>query len=360
VLVVDDEPTYRRGLRSLLEASSDQVVIVGEAANREAAIEEAKRSHPDVVLLDLQLPTRPGLYQRPLVENGLEAIKVIRKEAPETSILVLSHSLEPSALFQAFRAGALGYVAKPNVQDARDLVEPILSVRAGRAFFSPAIAELIQRFFALGMGPEPTHEELDQLEQVTNSGPGAAVGTIVEKIRSSDTSAPELFSKPDPAQEEEAGAEIFVSYSHADEHFKDELLNHLSILKRLGVIRDWHDRRIGAGTEWKSAIDQHLDSADVVLLLVSANFLASDYCWSLEMKTALSRHDAGRARVIPVILRSCDWHEAPLGRLQALPKDGRPIASWNDRDAAFTDVAHGVRTAVGALQPRRSSVRSSG
>ena len=101
--------------------------------------------------------------------------------------------------------------------------------------------------------------------------------------------------------------EVFFSYSHEDEELRDQLEKHLAILKRQGVITGWHDRKIGAGTEWKDQIDEHLESAQVILLLVSADFLASDYCYDRELKRAMERHEAGEAREIPVILRSVDW-----------------------------------------------------
>jgi hypothetical protein len=142
--------------------------------------------------------------------------------------------------------------------------------------------------------------------------------------------------------------ELFISYSHnrRDERLRQQLLTHLALLKRQGVIDAWHDRRIGAGLEWAGAIDEHLDNAAVVLLLVSADFLASDYCYDLEMKRALERHEAGDARVIPVILRTTLWEGAPFARLQALPENGRAITSWPDKDRAFTDIARGIHRAV--------------
>ena len=143
--------------------------------------------------------------------------------------------------------------------------------------------------------------------------------------------------------------ELFYSYSHKDEELRDELERHLSILKRQGVIAGWHDRRIGAGKEWKGQIDAHLNSAAVILLLVSSDFLASDYCYDVEMKRALERHDAGEARVIPVILRAVDWKGAPFGKLQCLPTDAKPVTSWSNRDEAFRDVAQGIRKAVEEL-----------
>ena len=143
--------------------------------------------------------------------------------------------------------------------------------------------------------------------------------------------------------------EVFFSYSHKDERLRDNLANHLSQLKHEGLIRDWHDRRISAGTEWDGQISRHLNSAHIILLLVSSDFLASSYCHDVEVKRAMEQHEAGGVRVIPVILRPCDWHSAPFGKLQALPKDGRAITSWSNRDTAFTDVAKGIRLAVNEL-----------
>jgi hypothetical protein len=145
--------------------------------------------------------------------------------------------------------------------------------------------------------------------------------------------------------------DVFFSYSHQDEPLLGELIKHLGILKRLGVIRDWHDRKVTAGTEWKGQIDKHLDKAAVILLLVSPDFVDSDYCWDIELKRALERHGKGEARVIPVILRPIEgWKNAPFGRLAVVPTNGRPVTSWPDRDEAFADVARHIRKAVDELR----------
>jgi hypothetical protein len=145
--------------------------------------------------------------------------------------------------------------------------------------------------------------------------------------------------------------EVFYSYSHRDEALRDELETHLSLLRRQGVISGWHDRKITAGTDLKGKIDEHLNSAGVILLLVSPDFIASDYCYDIEMTRALERHDKGEARVIPVILRPVDqWHAAPFGKLLAAPTDGKPISSWSNRDEAFADVARHIRRAVEELR----------
>lgn len=115
------------------------------------------------------------------------------------------------------------------------------------------------------------------------------------------------------------------------------------------MVTTWHDRRIGAGTEFARAIDAHLEKDDIVLLLVSADFLASDYCFTKEMAVAMERHEAGQAVVIPVILRPCEWHKAPFGKLNATPPDGRPVTQYADRDQALLEVATAVRQAAERL-----------
>lgn len=147
---------------------------------------------------------------------------------------------------------------------------------------------------------------------------------------------------------------LFFSYSHADEGLRDQLEKQLAMLKRQGVIETWHDRRIGAGQNIDRVIDEHINSDEIILLLVSPDFIASDYCYEIEMKRAMERHDAGEAIVIPVILRACDWHHAPFGKLNATPRDGKPITQWPDTDEAFLQVAQAVRGAVESLTKKAS------
>lgn len=141
-------------------------------------------------------------------------------------------------------------------------------------------------------------------------------------------------------------ATLFFSYSHVDESLRDQLETHLSSLRRQGLISSWHDRRITGGEDFGEAIDSHINTADVILLLVSPDFIASDYCYEREMKRALERHQQREARVIPVILRPCDWHDLAFGKLLATPKDGRPITMWPNIDEAFLDVAKAIKSAL--------------
>ena len=139
---------------------------------------------------------------------------------------------------------------------------------------------------------------------------------------------------------------VFISYSHKDEAFKDSLIEYLSSLKRRGVIEAWNDREIKAGDEWSDEINAHLNDADIVLLLISSSFNASEYCTSTELKGALEKHENSEALVIPIILRACDWQDLPYSKLQGLPKDGRPIQSWGDEDEAWLDVIGGIKKSI--------------
>lgn len=136
---------------------------------------------------------------------------------------------------------------------------------------------------------------------------------------------------------------LFFSYSHKDEKLRDELEKHLSILKRKGVISTWHDRKIDAGSILDKEIDENLKDSNIILLLISADFLSSDYCYDIEMNEAVKMHENNQAVVVPVILRSCDWTFAPFSKLMALPTDGKSITTWSDIDSAFMNVAKGIR-----------------
>jgi len=143
---------------------------------------------------------------------------------------------------------------------------------------------------------------------------------------------------------------LFYSYAHQDEALRDSLETHLKLLQRQKVIDSWHDRKIGAGKEWEQAIDDNLEAADIILLLISANFLASDYCWDVEIKRAMRRHEENSAVVIPVSLRPCDKTDVDFMKLQGLPKDFKPVTIWTNQDEAFTDIAKGIRAVANKIR----------
>lgn len=150
---------------------------------------------------------------------------------------------------------------------------------------------------------------------------------------------------------------LFFSYSHVDETLRNQLEVHLSALKRQGLIATWHDRRIIAGSPVGDAIDVNLNAAQLVLLLVSSDFIASDYCYEREMERAMQRHGKGEACVIPVILRPCDWHDLPFGKLLAAPRDGKAITTWANIDEAFLDVERAIKVAVKDLGEKQKSAQ---
>lgn len=150
--------------------------------------------------------------------------------------------------------------------------------------------------------------------------------------------------------------QVFYSYAHEDEILRDKLEKHLKLLEREKSIKSWHDRRITAGSEWKGQIDENLENADIILLLVSADFMASDYCYDIEMTRAMEKHELKEACVIPIILREVDWTNAPFSKLQALPTDARPVTSrfWHDEDEAFKDITIGIRNSVQYWQQKKT------
>ncbi len=152
------------------------------------------------------------------------------------------------------------------------------------------------------------------------------------------------------------GLRLFYSYCHADARLRKRLEAHLSLLRRQGLIKEWYDGEIGAGEEIAPEIDSNLARSDIVLLLISADFLNSDYCWNREMQRAVKRHRQGTARVIPIIVRPFETarQTTVFGSLKALPRDGKPVTKWSNRDSAWADVANGIRETIIELRERAS------
>lgn len=151
----------------------------------------------------------------------------------------------------------------------------------------------------------------------------------------------------------ENSVKLFISYSHSDEMLRRQLDKHLAPLKGQKIIEEWHDRQIEAGAEWANQIDAKLNKADIVLLLISPDFVASDYCSKIELAQAVNRHENGEAIVVPVILEPCDWSWLPFAKFQALPKNGKAITKWANQNEAFLDVATGLREVAEELFAKR-------
>ena len=141
----------------------------------------------------------------------------------------------------------------------------------------------------------------------------------------------------------EAAYRVFISYAHRDEELKDELLKHLSPLRHMNLVEEWHDRKMLPGDEIKDEISVQLERANLIFLLVSADFLNSAYCYGIEMERAIERHKNKEAIVVPIILRHCFWEESPFAPLLAASKDGKPVSAYHSSDEAFTEVVKAIR-----------------
>jgi len=147
--------------------------------------------------------------------------------------------------------------------------------------------------------------------------------------------------------------ELFCSYSTDDEDHRRAFERSLAGMRRAGILTTWNFRTIPPGENLDREISAALKRADVIVLLVSSSFIDSEYCWNVEMRAAVDRHDRGDARIVPVIVRSCLWGDAPFSRLNALPKDAKPVSSWDDPDEAWTNVAEGIRTVAEEIRRGR-------
>lgn len=283
ILWIDDD-------EGLLDASVDLFREYGfkllTATNTVRALSILRRQRLDGVLLDVRLE-RSG-------ENGLELLQELRHLYPTLKVVI--------------------FTAYPNY------VDHVIAQRLGASFYFENLWKMIP------VDPDMLRAFFDALHQIFEAG------------LARPTAAPRLGA-PTPLS-------VFCSYSHRDERLRDKLETHLAGLKREGMISTWHDRRIGAGREWAREIDERLNTADIILLLVSANFMASDYSNDVEIRKALKQHKAGGARVIPIILQPVDWQSAPFGKLQALPSDGKPVTRWTNREAAFLNIAQGIRKVI--------------
>lgn len=149
-------------------------------------------------------------------------------------------------------------------------------------------------------------------------------------------------------------AYIFVSYAHEDEDLKKELDKHLKVLKRSSKVQSWNDRELIAGQEWDQAIMSELNKANIILLLISVDFNASDFIWDKELAAAMKRHEEGTAHVVPIILRKCRWTDLPYAKLQALPRNAKPVTEYPNRDDAFTEIASAIEKLVDHVDKQRN------
>jgi hypothetical protein len=153
-----------------------------------------------------------------------------------------------------------------------------------------------------------------------------------------------------------ARVSIFASYAPQDRALQQELKEHLRPLQPEGLIELWPDRDMSLGTGWQQQSSEYLQTAQIILLLVSIDYLNSDYCAGVEMKQALERHERGEVRLLPILLRPCLWNTSPLSKLQVLPSNGQPVTAWANRETAWLDVVQTLSHVVDHLlqQPKHA------
>jgi internalin A len=266
-------------------------------------------------------------------------------------------------------------LVKADVQDKKVFIH-VSGTAAGRRRLLAVIRSEFERIHRdirnlqpQGMVPVPEHpnsvvpyQNLEVMEQrgvpsftmvVGNDVIDLSVQELLDGVDLEGTRRKERMTMSEQTQ----AVRLFYSYSHKDESLRNELETHLKLLQRQGIIESWYDRDIEAGDEWKRKMDDNLERADIILLLVSADFIASDYCYEIEMKRALERHESGEARVIPVVVRDVNWRAAPFSKLQALPKDAQAVTKWPDKDSAWRNVSEGIEKVARQMRKNHSRPR---
>jgi subtilisin family serine protease len=205
---------------------------------------------------------------------------------------------------------------------------------------------------ATDLGREPTYQgrgmvNLLEALRITAGGRKAPPSSNRGERRKDDS---EHATRPAIETQTRKPVRLMCSYSHKDSVLLDELKTHLSPLKRQRLLESWQDREILPGSEWQAEIARELNAADIILLLISSDFVASDYCYDIEMERAIERHDAGTVRVIPVIVREVDWAGTPFSKLKALPRDGKAVTKWQNQDEAWADVAKEIRRVIESMR----------
>ena len=270
--------------------------------------------------------------------------------------------LRPTILMEALRAWA----AAPPEERPSHLIGGAALQEALAWAKGKRLTDADQEFLEASLAAEKTATRAAEAtrraeEQARLAEQEALVAKERQRVQELESQLAELQGEQPTKPKARGGpCSVYIIYYHKDESLRTMLGNHLSILQRIGVIDLWHDRKISAGQGWAGQISENLEEADIILCLVSAGFLASPYCSDIELRRALERHDAGDACVIPVILRPSDWTNTALGRLQALPAEGKPVTDWSNRDKAFLSIALGIREVAEERAARPGPTRPPG
>jgi internalin A len=212
----------------------------------------------------------------------------------------------------------------------------------------------VELVYAQGV-PEKPHRR-DELEAFLHSGT-----STIPVLHNNKVTTQSISSLIEPVRSSLEPLKLFLSYSHKDEKYVDELRKDLKLMERNGLIRTWYDRALRAGEKWEESILRELNSADVIVCQLSRDFLASDFCVLNELDTAINRKMVGVVELVAYVLKDCGWKEVPrLKQFQVLPQDAKPLSDWNAKDKYWRAVAEGIQRVLEKMQkePRRHSRQS--
>ena len=233
--------------------------------------------------------------------------------------------------------------SKRRAEEAFMKLANALYTKDKNSFFSFICLALI-KFKISKLGNFSFNKIIDNL--IILNCPDNILNPFIQVIESADKTVEKLTKFKTTDTNANKKIKLFISYSHKDEYFKDKLETHLASLKRQNTIESWHDRKIIAGTVIENEVNENIYLADLILFLISSDFIASDYCYSKEVDLAIKLYKRNKIKIIPIIIRDCDWKELPFGNLLALPKDGIPIANWENEDTAFLNIIEGIKKII--------------
>lgn len=198
-----------------------------------------------------------------------------------------------------------------------------------------------------------SHRELEIFAQKNYNSIPKTIGNNVVAIDVAKVLSDTDVNRPrNKVSDQDLPLRTFISYSHKDEEWRAKLSPNLDLLQREGLINVWHDQKIVPGTRWGDEIRRNLEEADIYVFLMSTDLLVSDYILHYELPIALKRHAENKSRLVPVVVRRCSWQRY-LGEIQGLPRAGKPIKQWSDKDEAFYDVEEGLRKTIHELNTLR-------
>jgi len=301
----------------------------------------------DLKKLPLLSPSSHIIEKMPVKIPGTQLITDARIPKTETleghlgKTIRLAGWRESWIIEQLDRKDLQGYSGSPAI-DLNDNVFGIVSTEQGEGCIALSLSVLKD---LLIKDDEQKHISLIQfIRQLPDNIPSISDGTGQGKKP--------VIGIPSPSSESTDAIEIFYSYVEEDKDMAEKLQKHLILLKRQGLITDWHSGKLIPDVEPSEQIQEHLETAKIILLLISQDFMFSEHHDTVEVKRAMERHKSKEAIVIPVLLRpSNDLDKAPFGNLLAIPRNRKPISKWPDRDEAFVEVAKEIRAVVERLRP---------